>query len=291
MRLDQKIAEIAKMLDEDGIATARLDARLLVCHGLGLSETDLILQFDRQISDQETGRIDDLVERRLRREPIAHILGVREFWGLPFHVTPDTLVPRPDSETLISGVLNSIQNTEAAYRIVDIGTGSGCLLLALLSELPNAFGVGVDISEAALAVARRNAQDLGFSERVSFVQGDYAHTVTPDIDILISNPPYLAASEVDDLEKDVAENDPHHALVSGKTGLEAYHSIFKTVGAWKTKPAVMAFEFGYRQAKDICDLAQQYALSDDLASQMSVLTDLAGHERVLLVRKIPAISA
>ncbi|TLP42613.1 peptide chain release factor N(5)-glutamine methyltransferase [Cohaesibacter sp. CAU 1516] len=291
MRLDQMIAAIAARFAGVGIDSARLDARLLACHALGLTETDMILQFDRTLCEDEAEAIEALAARRLKREPVAHILGQREFWGLPFHVSSDVLVPRPDSETLVSAVLEAVPDRTAPLRIVDIGTGSGCLLLALLSELPNAQGLGVDISEAALTIAQRNAEDLGLADRVSFVQGDYANAIGPEVDILISNPPYLADKEMADLEPDVANYDPRHALVSGASGLEAYEAIFSTVGAWGKRPDVMAFEFGYRQAKDILLLSQQYKLCGDTDMKCEVRQDLAGHDRVLLVSAKPAIPA
>jgi len=291
MRLDQMIAAIAARFAGVGIDSARLDARLLACHALGLTETDLILQFDRTLCEDEAGAIEALVARRLEREPVAHILGQREFWGLPFHVSSDVLVPRPDSETLVSAVLEAVPDRTARLRIVDIGTGSGCLLLALLSELPNAQGLGVDISEAALTIAQRNATDLGLADRASFVQGDYANAIGPEVDILISNPPYLADKEMADLEPDVANYDPRHALVSGSSGLEAYEAIFSAVGAWDKRPDVMAFEFGYRQAKDILLLSQQYKLCGVADMECEVRQDLAGHDRVLLLSAKPAIPA
>ena len=204
-RLDQMIALMAQHLSDAGIDTARLDARLLAGHALDLREMDMLLQFDRVVSEDEQHRVLALVERRLKREPVAHILGEREFWGLPFKVTADTLVPRPDSETLISAVLDHLSDdrSNAPLRIADIGTGSGCLLLSLLSELPHAFGLGIDISMAAIKVAQANACALRLADRCAFARGDYASAVAASVDILISNPPYLAEAEMADLDRDV----------------------------------------------------------------------------------------
>ncbi|WP_319532773.1 peptide chain release factor N(5)-glutamine methyltransferase [uncultured Cohaesibacter sp.] len=283
MRLDQVIAGIAKRLDAEGIETARLDARLLVGHGLKQSETELILNFDRQLSEAELADFEPLVARRLRREPMAHILGMREFWGLPFKVTPDVLVPRPDSETLVAGVLEAIEDPSRPYRIADIGTGSGCLLLSLLSELPHAEGIGVDVHEPTLDVARSNALALGLASRSSFVIGDYAETLEGSVDILISNPPYLAEAEIADLEPDVALYDPHRALVSGSSGLEAYDAIFRRVASWPETPQLMAFEFGYRQAEDVEALARRHSLIGATCAKAKLLQDLSGRNRVLLL--------
>ena len=283
MRLDQVIAGIARRLDAEGIETARLDARLLVGHGLALSETDLILNFDRPLSEAELADLEPLVARRLKREPMAHILGMREFWGLPFKVTPDVLVPRPDSETLVAGVLEALDDRSRPYRIVDIGTGSGCLLLSLLSELPNAEGIGIDIHEPTLDVARGNALALGLASRSCFVIGDYAETLEGGVDILISNPPYLADAEMADLEPDVALYDPRRALVSGVSGLEAYDAIFRRVARWADKPELMALEFGYRQAEDVLALANHHCLIGPSCANSKLLQDLAGRNRVLLL--------
>nr|WP_319514342.1 peptide chain release factor N(5)-glutamine methyltransferase [uncultured Cohaesibacter sp.] len=285
MRLDQMIAGMSKALAQEGIETARLDARLLACHGLGLSETDIILQFDRALQSDEISLLNGLVERRLTREPIAHILGYREFWGLPFKVTADTLVPRPDSETLVAGVLDVVKSKQAPLSIVDVGTGTGCLLLSLLSELPNAFGVGSDISSAALAVAQQNALDLGFSERCAFLRASYAEAFCGGMDILISNPPYLAADELADIEKDVADYDPTNALVSGETGLEAYEALFSAIAAWDVKPSIMAFEFGYRQADAVRAVARKSGLTSAIGEEGHILKDLAGQNRILLLQR------
>ena len=283
MRLDQMIAKMSRSLSETGIETARLDARLLACRGLGLSETDVILQFDRILSLEEMAQLEALLVRRIEREPIAHILGHREFWGLDFKVTKDTLVPRPDSETLVAGVLEAIADKNAPMTILDIGTGSGCLLLSLLSELPNAFGIGSDISPAALAIAKQNAQRLRLHERCAFVCASYADVFSENIDILISNPPYLAQEEMADLERDVADYDPVSALVSGETGLEAYEVLFSSIASWPHKPQIMAFEFGYRQAEAVQSVASKCGLLTHDGAKGNILKDLGGQNRVFLL--------
>ncbi|SNY92410.1 release factor glutamine methyltransferase [Cohaesibacter sp. ES.047] len=283
MRLDQVIADIARTLEADGIDTARLDARLIAGHGLSLSETDLILHFDRQVSENEMRCLEALVARRLKREPVAHILGMREFWGLSIKVSPDVLVPRPDSETLVSGVLEAIKDVSAPHVIADIGTGSGCLLISLLSELPNARGIGIDIHEPTLDIARANALALGLMSRASFEIGNYAEPLTDPIDILISNPPYLAEAEMADLDADVAHYDPHRALVSGPSGLEAYEAIFERVATWHTKPGLMALEFGSTQSNDVLELASRHGLVGPSSGHPEILQDLAGRNRVLML--------
>ena len=200
-------------------------------------------------------------------------------------MTADTLIPRPDSETLVEGVLKQIADRDGPLSIVDIGTGTGCLLLALLSELPNASGLGVDISSAALSVARQNAHHLRLDHRCRFARGHYASMLTGGMDILIANPPYLAQQEVDTLDTEVCEFDPRLALVSGQTGLEAYQAIFEEVAGWQPRPRLMAFEFGYRQADAVCALAREYGLVSQEAHAMTILQDLGGRNRVLLLDK------
>ena len=277
MRLDLFVAQMARALSNVGIDTARLDARLIARHGLGLDDAQMLVSFDRLLSGAEQTALTDLLARRLEREPIAHILGQWDFWGLPFRVTGETLVPRADSETLVEAILETVPDHNSPIRIVDIGTGSGCLLLALLSELPGSFGVGVDISLPALAVARQNADQLELGVRASFVQGNYADCLQGDVDILLSNPPYLAADEFDDLERDVAAYDPYRALVSGSDGLEAYDAILSRVRGWPVRPRIMAFEIGYRQAGAVSDLAVHYGFARPVCKR-----DLAGRDRVLI---------
>ena len=285
MRLDQVIAQAAKRLADKGIDTARLDARLLAAHALGLSDADIILQFDRSVTQAEADRFDAFILRRMDREPIAHILGQRDFWGLPFKVSKDTLVPRPDSETLVEGVLERIKDRSRALRIVDIGTGSGCLLIALLSELPNASGLGVDVSDAALEIAAQNAKSLGVSDRCAFAKGNYAFGLEEDFDILISNPPYLAEAEKADLDEDVARFDPHGALISGPSGLEAYDAMFHQIVLWEQIPQLMAFEFGYKQAEAVKALARDAGLIAPKITKSVILNDLGGRNRAILFEK------
>ncbi|WP_316862818.1 peptide chain release factor N(5)-glutamine methyltransferase [uncultured Cohaesibacter sp.] len=286
MRLDQMIAKMAARLSNDGIDTAKLDARLLARHALGLSDVGLLSGFDRILDDRDIACLEVLMQRRLKREPVAHILGERDFWGLLFKVTKDTLVPRPDSETLVAGILDTINDHDASLTILDIGTGSGCLLLSLLSELPNAVGVGADISSPALAVAQQNAEALDLAGRACFVRGHYAEAFSGGIDILISNPPYLAAHEMDDLEVDVAQYDPAGALVSGESGLEAYQQIFSSVHEWDRIPGLMAFEFGHAQAQDVQELAKMTGLVARAGSSGKILKDLGGRNRVYLLQSM-----
>ncbi|MCV6574825.1 MAG: peptide chain release factor N(5)-glutamine methyltransferase [Cohaesibacter sp.] len=282
MRLDQMISHWAGTFRQNGIETAQLDARLIVQHALGLSDMDMLVQFDRVLSESEQASIAGLGARRLKREPVAHLVGKREFWGLDFAVNGDVLVPRPDSETLVQTVLSDISDPTAALTLLDIGTGSGCLLLSLLSELPKAHGIAVDKSPAALEMAQHNAKALGLWDRVSFVCGDYATAFLPSvagkIDYVISNPPYLAEIEFAGLDADVANYDPYLALVSGSSGLEAYDSILASVATWPAPKPGVYFEIGHQQADALQQLVCQHG------GQVRALEqDLGGRDRVVVV--------
>lgn len=218
-----------------------LERRVLSCFVAGESAA----YQNVPLSDIQQQQLDALLTRRAAHEPLAYIIGEKEFWSLNFKVTADTLIPRPDSETLIEAVLEYISRSEnnkrspqsarhpsgmhalamADFRVLDLGTGTGCLLLSLLSELPNATGVGVDISERALAVAQENADNLGLSARCSFICSDWLHDVNGEFDIILANPPYIASNEIDGLMPDVAHYEPELALDGGEDGLVCYRHL------------------------------------------------------------------
>ena len=187
-------ARLARTID-----SAELDARLLTGAVLGLDLTGLITAASRRLTDDEAARLGDFARRRELGEPVARILGVKEFWGLPLALTAATLVPRPDTETIVEAALEMLpakQHQGHRLRIADIGTGSGAILLALLSEWPNAWGVGTDISEAALQTARANAQQFGLAQRAAFVACDYAAALSGAFDLIVANPPYIRSGEI-----------------------------------------------------------------------------------------------
>lgn len=214
-------------LREAGSDTAVLDARLLLCHVAGLSHAALVARGDEPASQDTQLAFNELIARRERGEPVARILGEREFWGLSFMLGPDTLVPRPDSECIVEAALAPVTDRSASLRILDLGTGTGCLLLSLLSELPNAHGLGVDIADGAVDVALENARALGLERRAQFVRGNWGEGVKGPFDIVISNPPYIPAAEIKTLMRDVREHDPMRALDGGADGLECYRVILK----------------------------------------------------------------
>jgi release factor glutamine methyltransferase len=208
-----------------GIDTARLDARLLLGDVLKVEPPALVAHPERALSAADCERYHHLVEERARRRPIAHLLGRREFWGLRFRVTADTLDPRADSETLVAAALAHIGDRARPLRVLDLGTGTGCLLLALLHELPAAAGLGVDRSDEALAVARANAADLRLADRAAFRRSSWGEGLRESFDLVISNPPYIPAAEIDRLMPEVARYEPRLALDGGPDGLARYREI------------------------------------------------------------------
>ncbi|MDO8878921.1 MAG: peptide chain release factor N(5)-glutamine methyltransferase [Pseudolabrys sp.] len=217
---------LTETLRQAGIDSPEADARLLIAHALSLDRAALTTNSERLLRAEEIAAIDALAARRRKREPVSRILGQREFWSLPLRVSKDVLVPRPDTETLVEAALDFIGVArDRPLRILDIGTGSGALMLALLSELKNATGVATDISAAAIEVARGNAKHLGLSARCGFVVCDIAAGVSGPFDLIVSNPPYIEHGAIAALDPEVRDYDPALALDGGPDGLDAYRAI------------------------------------------------------------------
>jgi release factor glutamine methyltransferase len=228
----QTVAAMRQALTEKfrsaGIDSADADARLLTAHALGIDRAALIAKGERALNLSEVKAIDALAERRLKREPVARIFGIKEFWSLSLHISPAVLVPRPETETVIEAALEFATRGDQhmeSLRILDIGTGSGALLLALLSELPNALGTGTDISTPALGVARVNAERHSLAARCTFVTCDIAAGLPGPFDLIVSNPPYVAHGDIAALEPEVRDFDPALALDGGSDGLNGYRAI------------------------------------------------------------------
>jgi release factor glutamine methyltransferase len=266
-----------RRLAEAGVAAPRLDVRLLLEHVLGAAEGTVLGQRDRPLGADVEARLATLVARRIDREPLARILGTREFWSLPFRVNDHTLVPRPDSETLVEAALEHVAGRHGPLSVLDLGTGSGCLLLAVLSEVAAAHGVGVDIDGAALAVARDNAHALGLGERAHFVQGDWATALGARFDLVLANPPYIATADVDGLEPEVAAFDPRRALDGGSGGLDCYRALAPQLPALLAPAATAVIEVGAGQAAAVAIILDRHQLG-----VAAVRRDLAGVERCIV---------
>lgn len=273
-------AATGRLRDADVAETPRLDAILLLEHASGISADRLRLDPAASLTPETVAAFETLLARRLRHEPVSKIIGRREFWSLDFRTSRDVLDPRPDSETLVAGVLAAVPDRQAALRLVDFGTGSGCLLLSLLHELPQATGLGVDLSPTALAIARENADRLGLSARSVFRQGNWADGLDGAFDILISNPPYIESAVVPGLEPEVADYDPHLALDGGADGLEAYRQLAPALALLAAPGAFVALEIGLGQ-----DVAVSGLLARAGFAEIAVLPDLSGIGRVVTGRK------
>lgn len=240
-----------------GIETAQRDARLLMLEAAGLEHADLIRAPREALGERPARRLADHAERRLAREPVARILGEWEFWSLPFALTPSTLVPRPDSETVVAAALIALKERRHAsdgLRILDLGVGSGNLLVALLHELPGATGVGVDIAQEAVATATFNAARNGVAERATFLVSDWTTGIEGRFDLVVSNPPYIADRVIDGLEPEVRVHDPRQALSGGPDGLAAYRAIADALDSILAPAGVVALEIGSDQAESVTAL-------------------------------------
>ncbi|CAN5232342.1 peptide chain release factor N(5)-glutamine methyltransferase [soil metagenome] len=252
--------------------TPRLDAEILFAYALSITREALILKLHTYPVPEH---LSVLIDRRLAGEPIAHITGTRDFWTLSLRVTPDVLIPRPDSETLIEAALDHFKG-RAPARILDLGTGSGALLLAALDEWRDARGLGVDLSEAALAVARDNAQRLGMAARATFQLGDWGAGLAARFDLILANPPYISAHAM--LPRDVLHYEPHLALFAGGDGLDAYRVIAPQIAALLAPGGLAAIEIGFDQGNSAAALFVAQGLA------VTVRQDLAKHDRCLEIR-------
>lgn len=248
-----------RQLRQAGLATPDLDARLLLEAVTGDTRATLIAHAEKHLTPHETALYQSLIARRVAREPVGRILGWREFWGLRFTLSPATLEPRPDSETLIEAVLAHRPDRTRAYRILDLGTGTGCLLAALLHEYPNAIGVGVDSHADALKTARANLQKLDLLSRTTLQQGDWGNGLSGPFDILISNPPYIP--DHTDLEPEVAHHDPAQALFAGPDGLDAYRALLPGLPALLAPHGLAVLEIGIGQHQPVTALASAARLT------------------------------
>lgn len=245
-------------LEQAGVDSLRRDARFLMQQATGLDEADFIASPDKEVAQDICDEIERYIKKRVAGEPVSRIFGAREFWGLEFEVTPDTLDPRPDTETLIEAVLASVEDKKAPLRIVDLGTGTGCILIALLSELPNATGVAVDVSAQALEVAKRNAERHGLSDRLETVQGSWMEPLEGQVfDLIVSNPPYIPAGDIEGLSSEVKNHDPVLALSGGKNGLECYKKIFSQIKNHLNGQNRAFLEIGFDQLESVTRLAEE----------------------------------
>lgn len=284
--IDEVRRKLAATFAAHGLDSPELDARILLGEALGLDLTGLIAQGNRRMTVHDSLILSSFAHRRISGEPVARILGRKEFWGLSFELSPATLVPRPDTETVVEAALEFLRDEKkhnGTIRIADIGTGSGAILLALLSELQNATGIGTDISLQAVETARRNAEKLGLIARVSFIACDFASELAGGFDVIVSNPPYITSRDIGRLAIDVREHDPYRALDGGDDGLDAYRAIAPAAFDLLTPGGALIFEVGEGQDSDVGAIMT----AAGFAAHQPAKADLAGVNRVVMGRKKP----
>lgn len=268
----------ARRLAAAGVENARREARLLLAHALGVGPAALIADPTQALDASASARFATLVARREGREPVSRLVGVREFWSLEFVVTPEVLDPRPDSETLVQAALDLFPGHTAPLQVLDLGTGSGCLLLSVLTERKCARGLGVDISGAALQIAAANAARLGLGARAAFHADDWGRSLDGRFDLILCNPPYIPTGAICGLEPEVARFDPRLALDGGPDGFRAYRALAPEIARLLAPKGAAVIEVGSGQLSEIESIFSKAGLS-----VVELRRDLAGRERCLVV--------
>lgn len=274
------LRETAASLTAAGLEAPEREARALLRAVLGLSDLDIVARADLPVAETDAARLHALAARRAAGEPFARLVGRREFWSLDFALAPDTLVPRPETETLVEAALLLFPDRKAPLRLLDLGTGSGALLAALLSEYPAAFGVGVDLSQGAARQARENLSTLGFGGRAAVIVGHWAQALSGRFDLVVSNPPYIPSTDIATLDREVLEHDPHLALDGGPQGLDAYRAIARALPDLLAPGGRAVLELGIGQEADVAALLTAAGLPADGPARR----DLAGIARAIITR-------
>jgi release factor glutamine methyltransferase len=277
MKINTLLEEFTPSMTQKGIENPQRELRLIVAHVLSRPYEQIYFEDDIQITEQELTKIKECIKLRLKHMPLAKILGHREFWGLPFCVTMDTLDPRPETETLLEALENLYSDKSLPLKILDLGTGSGCLLLSALTIFPLAEGLGVDISHKALHIAQKNARQLKLNQRCTFIYSDWFSAVEGTWDIILSNPPYI--SEGTPLSKETLY-DPKLALFAPENGLMAYRLILEGASDFLATNGVLVFEVGAGQHLDVMDLAAHNGFRLAMTRK-----DLSGYARCLVFKK------
>jgi release factor glutamine methyltransferase len=271
-----------KRLEAAGLAGPVIDARLLLEAAADATRTDIVTDPHRALTPEQEAALDDYLDRRERREPVSHILGRKGFWKILLQVTPDVLTPRPDTETVVDTVLRDFPE-HAPWRVLDLGVGSGAILLAILAERPAARGLGVDVSEAALAVARDNAAHLGLAARMALLRGDWAEGLADEsFELVVANPPYIASEVIETLEPEVRDHEPRLALDGGPDGLDAYRRLAPEVLRVLKPGGRFAVEIGYDQRDDVEALFRAAG-----AAGVVTVKDLSDRDRVVAGSRKP----
>ncbi|PCK00251.1 MAG: protein-(glutamine-N5) methyltransferase, release factor-specific [Zetaproteobacteria bacterium] len=276
LKLKSFYNNIISLLEEAGLDTPDLDARFMIEERTSYDWSDIIARPDDPITQSQYTKIMEDVQARLAGKPLSRIFGYREFWGLDFELSPDTLDPRPDSELIIDIALKNFPDRKQPLEILDLGTGSGCLLVSLLFEFENARGYGIDLSLGAVTCAKQNAQKNHVSDRSHFLCGSWMESIDKKFDLIVSNPPYISNQVIANLSNEVKNHDPIIALDGGRDGLTPYKELFPQLKNFLNTNGIALFEIGYDQEKDVMRLAEESGFA-----QRTVYFDLAGNPRVV----------
>jgi len=286
LRWRDALARTRRAFAEAGLDEAALDARLIAADAFGTDATGLVIRADEPLAAEAAARLDALARRRLAGEPVGRILGRREFWGLSFRLSPETLEPRPDTETVVEAALARVDDRRAPLRLLDLGTGTGCLLIALLHELPGATGIGIDLQEGAARTARANAGANGVGGRADFICGGWADALSARFDLVVSNPPYIRTAVIAELAPEVARHDPGLALDGGRDGLDAYRAILRDLPRLLAPGGHAVLEIGFDQEDDLAKLAEASGFAVP-----EVRRDLAGRPRAVTLMQRQGLAA
>ncbi len=278
MESSKALAQAKEILNSKGVSNAGLDSLILLAHALSLSKEQIIFNPERQIAEAEEKKFFDLINRRAAREPVSHLIGKREFFGEDFLVSRDVLDPRPDSEILIESVLKKFPDREEKLKILELGVGSGCLIVTLLKTYKNAAGSAVDISETALAVAQKNSEKHQTNSRLKLLKSDLFSALNHEekFDLIISNPPYIPAADIEELEPEVRIHEPRSALDGGKDGLDFYRRIAAEAKKFLNKSGKIFVEIGFGQENSVSEIFVKNGFS-----HINSALDLSGVTRVL----------
>ncbi|MDP3418070.1 peptide chain release factor N(5)-glutamine methyltransferase [Falsiroseomonas sp.] len=278
------LCQAGQVLRAAAIESPRLEARLLLGHAMGATPEQLLRDSRAKVPPEAVARFGAALAARLAHVPMAHILGRQGFWTLDLAVSPATLIPRPDSESLVEAALEALPDAAAPLRVLDLGTGTGCLLLAVLSERPHAFGIGVDRDPAAAALAARNARENGLADRAAFLAGDWDAALAGRFDLVLSNPPYIESAAIPGLMPEVARHEPALALDGGADGLVAYRALAKALPHLLVPGGIAVLELGQGQRGMVESLALDAGLG-----LLGYRKDLGGVERALILAKKPFV--
>lgn len=283
MKLQDCLFALRKKFADAGIKTPELDARLLIQAATGFDHAGLILNINHLLNKSEITAIDSMARRRSSHEPVSRILGEREFYGRPFQISNDVLDPRADTETLIDQTLSVFTNNRLPAQqidILDIGTGSGAIIITLLCELTNAAGLATDISTKALKMARKNSIELGVEPRLTLLETPWCAGIEQKFDLIVSNPPYISTRDIENLPVDVKAYDPHIALDGGKDGLAAYLMIANQSAGLLKPGGIIVLEIGFDQASDVVEIFKTAGFIEN-PNLAIIRKDLGGNDRVV----------